>query len=329
MLFDADAIGMSLSPAELQAISAAARWYARLQSGIATDADRSAWNDWLAADPVNRQAWQRMTAVGEQMASVPGALAAPALRGAARSRRQLLRSVLVLVPATSLGWLGWRSNSSQQLFADYRTAVGERRTFRLADGSSLLLNTDTSVNLKYDGQQRVLELLRGEILVSTANDPAQRPFKVSTTHGEVRALGTRFIVRTQALGGEVAVLEKAVEVRASSSALTVRVEAGQSIAFTDLTVGQLRRNDATVGAWQHGSIIAIDRPLVELLSDLSRYRTGVLRCDPRIAQMRVSGAFPIDDTDLALAALESGLSLRVTRYSRFWVNVSPPVVPPQ
>jgi len=318
---------MSLSPAELNAISVAARWYARLHSGIATDADRSAWNDWLVADPAHRQAWQRMAAVGEQMARVPGALAAPALRGAGRSRRQLLRSVVILVPATSLGWLGWRSDTSQQLLADYRTAVGERRAFRLPDGGSLLLNTDTSVNLKYDGQQRVLELLRGEILVTTAADPAQRPFIVRTRHGQVRALGTRFLVRSQALEGDVAVLEKAVEVRASSGALAVRVEAGQSIAFSDRSVGAIRRNDASAGAWQQGSIIALDRPLGELLADLSRYRTGVLRCDPRIAQLKVSGAFPIDDTDRALAALETGFALHVTRYSRFWVTVSPPPPP--
>jgi transmembrane sensor len=317
---------MNLSPAELKAISMAARWYARLQSDVATEAERSAWNDWLVADPVHRQAWQRIAAVGEQMASVPAALAAPALRGVDRSRRQLLRSVIVLVPATSLGWLAWRSDTSQQLLADYRTAVGERREFRLADGSLLLLNTDTSVNLKYDSQQRVLELLRGEILVATAADPLQRPFKVHTRHGVVRALGTRFIVRAQPLGAEVAVLEKAVEVTASRAGLAVRLEAGQATAFTDHSVGPLRPIDATVGAWQQGSIIAIDRPLVELLADLSRYRTGVLRCDPRIAHVKVSGAFPIDDTDLALAALESGFSLRVTRYSRFWVNVSPPAV---
>jgi transmembrane sensor len=79
-----------------------------------------------------------------------------------------------------------------------------------------------------------------------------------------------------------------------------------------------------VGAWQQGSIIAINRPLSELLADLSRYRSGVLRCDPRIAQLKVSGAFPIDDTDLALAALESGFSLRIIRYSRYWVDVSAP-----
>jgi transmembrane sensor len=87
-------------------------------------------------------------------------------------------------------------------------------------------------------------------------------------------------------------------------------------------LGTLRGNDVSTGAWQQGSIIAIDRPLAVLLSDLSRYRTGVLRCDPAIGNLKVSGVFPVDNTDLALAALESGFALRVTRYSRFWVQVS-------
>lgn len=313
---------MSLSPAELKAISVAARWYARLHSGVATEADRSAWNNWLGADPEHLQAWQRMVAVGEQMANVPGALASPALRGADLSRRQVVRSVLLLASASSIGWLGWRSESSQSLIADFRTDVGERREFRLADGSTLLLNTDTSVNLRFDGKQRVLELLSGEILVTTAADPLQRPFKVLTRHGEVLALGTRFIVSAQEPGGEVAVLDKAVQVRALRGGAMVRLEAGQSVAFNAQSVGVPRRNDASVGAWQQGSIIAIDRPLGELLADISRYRSGVLRCDPRISRLKVSGAFPIDNTDKALAALESGMSLRVTRYSRYWVNVS-------
>jgi transmembrane sensor len=313
---------MSLSPAELKAISVAAQWYARLHSGVATDADRSALNDWLVADPDHLQAWQRIAAIGEQMASVPGALASPALRGADLSRRQVVRSVLLLASASSLGWLGWRSEITQNLVADFRTGVGERREFRLPDGSSLLLNTDTSVNLRFDGEQRVLELLSGETLVTTAADPLQRPFKVLTRHGEVLALGTRFIVRSQELGSEVAVLEKAVQVRPAGGGAMVRLQAGHSVAFNARSVGTLRRNDASVGAWQQGSIIAIDRPLDELLADISRYRSGVLRCDPRICQLKVSGAFPIDDTDRALAALESGFSLRVTRYSRYWVNVS-------
>lgn len=317
---------MKLSTVELEAISVAARWYARLRSGVASDSDRAAWSEWLDDDPVHRQAWQRIAAVSEQMSSVPGAVASPALRSADRSRRQVLRSVVVLASAGSLGWLGWRSEITQNLIADFHTAVGERREFRLADGSSLLLNTDSSVNLRFDGRQRLLELNRGEILVTTASDPLQRPFKVVTRHGEVLALGTRFIVQSRDQESEVAVLEKAVEVTTKDGGSKMRLEAGQSMRFKAAALQTVRRNDASTGAWQQGSIIALDRPLAELLADLSRYRKGVLRCDPRIAHLKVSGAFPTDDTELALAALESGFSLRISRLSRYWVTVSAAVV---
>jgi transmembrane sensor len=314
---------MNLSPEQLQAIRVAAQWYARLHSGTTTDAERDGWRTWLAADPLNEQAWQRMAAVSEQMASVPGALAAPTLSASpGRPRREVLRSALLLTSAGCLGWLGWRSETAQNLLCDYRTGVGERREFQLEDGSTLLLNTDTSVNVRFDGRQRTLTLLWGEILVTTGVDPLQRPFKVVTGQAEVLALGTRFIVRAQADGGEVAVLEKAVQVSLRSGGPVLRVDAGDRLGFTGRSLGALHANDVSVGAWQQGSIIAIDRPLSALLAELSRYRPGILRCDPAIGDLKVSGVFPVDNTDLALAALETGFSLRVTRYSRFWVQVS-------
>lgn len=317
---------MSLSPDERAAIRAAAQWYARLRSGIATDADRAAWNAWLATDALHDQAWRRMTAVADQMASVPGALAAPALRtdrtDRTHSRRQVLRSALLLSSVSCLGWAGWRSEAAQNLLCDYRTAVGERREVRLADGTQVLLNTDTSINVRFDGRERRVQLLWGEILVTTGVDPLRRPFRVVTGDVDVLALGTRFIVRHQARGGEVAVLEKVVEVSLAAQGSTVRVEAGNRLDFTERSLGTPRANDVSVGAWQNGSIIAIDRPLSAVLNELSRYRPGVLRYDPAIADMKVSGVFPVDNTDLALASLESGFALRVSRYSRFWVQVS-------
>ena len=118
---------------------------------------------------------------------------------------------------------------------------------------------------------------------------------------------------------KVAVLEKAVEVSVSPS--KARLEAGQRMAFGPAGLGAMQSSDASVGAWRQGSIIAIDRPLGELLADLSRYRPGLLHCDPQIAGLKVSGAFPIDNTDRALAALESGFGLKVSRYTPYWVRV--------
>ncbi|QIH08979.1 MULTISPECIES: FecR family protein [unclassified Pseudomonas] len=313
---------LQLSVGERQAISGAARWYAQLRSGTASEQEQAAWREWLAADPLHREAWAQMQALGEQMSALPGGLAGSTLRGAGRSRRELMRNLVVLASAGSLGWLGWRSDGAQQLLADYRTQVGERREVRLADGSSLLLNTNTSVNVQFDGEQRKVTLLWGEMLVSTGADSLQRPFQVFTRHAKVLALGTCFLLRSDEREDQVAVLEHAVQVSLGNGAAPRRVEAGQQLAFSARDFAALRPNDASVGAWRQGSIIAIDRPLGELLADLSRYRRGVLQCDPQIAGLKVSGAFPIDDTDRALAALQSGFSLQVKRYTRYWVRIS-------
>jgi transmembrane sensor len=312
-----------LSPAELDAIRAAAVWYARLSSGVEDEADRRAWHSWHAADPLHQQAWQRIESVREQFGRVPGGIAAPALQGAAHSRRQVLRGVALLVSTGSLGWLGWRSELGQDLAADFRTGVGERRDFRLADGSALSLDTGSAVNLRFDGQRRLLELRHGRIMLSTAADPQRRPFMVDTPHGRVLALGTRFSVRTDDAGSEVAVLEKAVEVAPLHALSRLRLDAGQRVGFDAAGFGQPGDNDASVGAWQQGSLIAIDRPLGELLEELSRYRHGWLRCAPAVARMKISGAFPLDESDLALASLESAFPLDVVRRTRYWVTVEP------
>ncbi|WP_437879810.1 FecR domain-containing protein [Pseudomonas sp. LRF_L74] len=312
-----------LGSAEREAIRSAAQWYARLANEANDEGERQAWQRWLAADPLNQRAWQRIEAVRQQMTRVPGQLAASTLAAAGQSRRNVLRGVVLLASAGGLATLGWRSDMGQRLSADYRTAVGERRAFVLADGSQLMLDTGSAVDARFDANQRLLLLHGGEVLVSTAPDPLGRPFRVQTVHGLVRALGTRFTVRTDERDSEVAVLEKAVEVQVPGIAAPLRLEAGQRVRFNANRLEQPRTNDASVAAWQQGSLIAIDKPLGELIGELGRYRLGWLKCDPRVAGLKVSGAFPVDDTDLALAALERSFPLSVTKRTRYWVMVGP------
>lgn len=314
---------LELSDAEREAIRAAAQWYARLASGTANDATQQAWQHWHAADPLHQAAWRRIEAVREQVGQVPGRLASSSLQGATQSRRQVLRGIALLASAGGLAALGWRSEPGQRLTADLASSVGERRRFVLDDGSRVMLDTRSAVDLRFDAQQRLLVLRSGALLVETAPDPQQRPFLVETPHGQVRALGTRFTVTLGEGGSEVAVLEKAVEVSPREGTVRVRLEAGQRLGFNRDSVGTPRAVDATTAAWTQGSLIAIDRPLGELLAELSRYRNGWLRCDPRIAGLKVSGAFPLGDTDLALAALESGFPLTVVRRTRYWVTLVP------
>ncbi|MFD2644387.1 FecR domain-containing protein [Pseudomonas japonica] len=312
-----------LAPAEREALRSAAQWYARLSSGLDCDAERQRWQHWHNADPLHRRAWEQVEAVRHMVEGVPGNIAASALHGSRESRRRVLRQLLVLAGVGVVGGSGWHSEWGRELLASHHTGVGERRPLVLADGSQVLLDSRSALDVRFDPDLRLLRLISGRVLVQTAADTLGRPFLVETPQGQVRALGTRFSVQTEAQFCEVAVLEKAVEVRPADSARVLRLEAGQQVRFDRVRLGDPWRSDASVASWRNGSLIAIQRPLDDLLDELSRYRRGWLRCDPSIAGLRISGAFPLDDTDRALAALESGFGLRIVRRTDYWVSVLP------
>ncbi len=313
----------ALAPAEREALRSAAQWYARLSSGLDTDSARRDWERWHNADPLHRQAWQQVESVRRMVEGVPGSVAASALHNSRESRRRVLRQLLVLAGVGAMGWGGWNSEWRSALMASHHTAVGEQRRVTLADGSQVLLDSQSALDVRFDAEQRLLRLLSGRVLVETAVDGLARPFLVEVPQGQVRALGTRFTVQTEAQFCEVAVLEKAVEVRPAASAQVLRVEAGQQLRFDRARLGEPWTSDPSVASWRSGSLIAIQRPLGDLLDELARYRHGWLRCDPAIAGLKISGAFPLDNTDRALAALESGFGLRIVRRTDYWVSVLP------
>ncbi len=89
----------------------------------------------------------------------------------------------------SRGMTGW-----QRWTSDFATATGERRSEQFPDGTRLQLNSDSTVNLTFNPQQRLITLVRGEILV-TCGSPSSAPLLVHTRHGLLEGIDGRFTVR--------------------------------------------------------------------------------------------------------------------------------------
>lgn len=230
----------------------------------------------------------------------------------------------MLLAVGSGAWLASEQIPYRALLAQQRTGTNERRSLRLEDGSHLELNIGTALDVRFDTQVRVIELYRGEILISTASDPARRPFIVHTSNGSVRALGTRFSVRQLPAQTRVGVLQSAVEVRPRHHLdRLLRLDAGQQTHFDSDTFAHAQPLPADSTAWVQGMLSVNDWCLGDFIDELSRYRPGVLRCAPAIRGMRISGAFRIDDTDIALANLPKSLPVKVHYLSRYWVRVEP------
>lgn len=321
------------TPLQARVLDEAAEWLMRLHDSGATDADRAACERWRQADPQHALAWERAERLLGKLGGLPAALAMPALdrpRSHRAQRRATVAALLAVAPASWLAWQAWYAADQRGWGADLRTATGERRTEHLADGSRLLLDTASAVDIRFDGALRLLTLRQGAISIETAADTAtpHRPFVVDTAHGRLRALGTRFTVRQEggrADGGPVrlAVTEGAVEVTLRGAAHpALVVQAGQQTVLRagEVTAPQPLQPEAT--AWTHGMLMADAMPLAAFCAELSRYRPGLLQCAPEVRALRVSGSFPLGDTDRTLTMLASTYPVDVqTRMRGYWITV--------
>ena len=77
----------------------------------------------------------------------------------------------------------------------------------------------------------------------------------------------------------------------------------------------------SAAAWSRGVLVAENMRVADFLEELGRYRAGFLRCDPAVADWRVTGVFSVLDTDRALRNLMLGLPLAVNYRTPYWVTV--------
>lgn len=199
----------------------------------------------------------------------------------------------------------------------YATAIGETRTHALADGSTVVLNTGSALDVEWRLRSRRLHLGRGEAMFRVAH--GMREFTVHTPGAGVRDIGTAFNVRVDGLartpGATVTVVEGAVEVRGGAEAAVLT--AGQT-AFADTSgVGVARAADlGPLTAWQRGRLVFDGTPLDRAVEEMRRYHTASIVLDMPdgpAADLRLSGEFDHQRIDTLLELLPTILPVRVRR----------------
>ncbi|GLK89556.1 FecR family protein [Pseudomonas turukhanskensis] len=311
----------------------AADWLLQLNEPGATEQLRADFEAWKRQDPRHGAAAERlqgfigqMAALRPQKASVHAALgAAYASRNKPyRSKRSV--SALLLLLALLPAWALWRSGTPAYWLADLHTAPGHWRTQVLADRSELTLNGNSAVNIDFDGERRHIQLLRGEVLVEVAHDPA-RPFIVETEQGQVRALGTRFVVKRENGSTLLTMIESRTAVSAHDSPDSKMVDAGQQARIAHDQVQLLGTVDGPRfdNAWQRHQLLVEDRPLGEVLEQLANQRSGYLYYDAAaLAGLRVSAVLPLDDSDRALQLIADALPVQIQHVTPWLVLISKP-----
>lgn len=300
------------------AVSEAKRWYARLPSPDCNAAERDTFARWRMAHPDNAAAFARI----EQLMGRVNELRddADVRRAAQRALHAApehfgwgrwvgLAAAAVVVLAVGLGmYRFWQPPVQVQ---HYATSIGERRSLVLDDGSRLLLDTGTRVDVRYSWRERRIDFKSGRAQFNVAHD-SRRPFVVAALGGTATALGTEFQTDRRGDAVMVTLLEGRVAVAQGEGRRQTLVP-GEQLAYNARGTRWDRRRadlDAANG-WIRGKLVFKDVPLAEFVAELNRYSDHKLQlADPALGERRISGTFDANDRDSLLLALREIWSIR-------------------
>jgi transmembrane sensor len=310
----------------------AADWFAQTRAGELDAASEPDWLQWIEQEQ-NQKAYENCELAWElspELRTSP--TLAVLLAGAdalvtrqrvtplqsARPRwRVPLRQVGLAASLLAVGAFAWFFLGRTPA-TEYTTAVGEQRTVTLADGSAIVLNTDSDVRVQFSSHLRRLELVRGEALFNVSHDPS-RPFEVHALRGVTTAVGTQFDVELIRGGAAVSVLEGTVTVGGGGAAVPaapVAVAAGSGVGYTpEGAVSELHPAEVNrIQGWRTQHIVFNDIPLDTALAEYNRYtHTPIVLSNPALGARHINGVFHIGDEAAFLSAIEQGIHLKATK----------------
>lgn len=296
-----------------QVAEQAVRWLLEMQQGPLNPRQQQAWQQWIDAHSEHRRAWEHIQRVNSRLRGLSSPLAHAALNAPkSASRRQTLKLLLILGAGSAVTWGMREHNPLPSLLADYRSPIGQRRKISLGAGGQLQLNTASAADVRGDG---LIRLLEGEMLLTAA-----QPFEVQTAQGVLKTQGARINVRQFADRTQIALFEGRVELNAQGRA-PLLLPVARQLSFSSNGVSAAKPLDANSGAWADGMLVAAHMRLGDFLDELGRYRRGQLNCDAKVADLLISGTYPLDDSERILDLLAISLPVNVKRFTRYWVTV--------
>jgi transmembrane sensor len=328
----------------------AADWFARRRSGAFTGADQAELDDWLDADPDHADAYAAVERAWSGAAAVRADPRVMARRQAllkARGRRAfamraLAASLMVAVLGGGVAGVQVLTGPKPLATQAFRTAVGQRATVTLPDGSVVTLNTDTVVRTRADHDRRLVYLDKGQAFFKVAHDK-RHPFVVAAAGRTVTALGTAFDVRVDHGALRVVLVEGKVRVetpvaaaapaakgapaapsaaRPASGQATEMVAGSELVAPDDADWRLIRTDAVRETSWTRGQIIFDNKPLGAVVEELNRYSDQkMVVSGSKLAAQPISGTFKPGDLHGFAVALENYHLARVETESQGEVRI--------
>lgn len=308
----------------------ASEWIARLQADDVSADDHTRFEEWRRANARHARAydelmgtWREFTSAGRTVRAVSfGNAMQTATRHPGKRYRAAIAAAVAVLAILVASWWQWRSPT-------FETDIGQQASITLSDGSKLNLNSNSAVRVQYSDGARVIRLDRGEAFFAVAHDTS-RPFWVVADRTWVRAVGTAFNVYRRQGDVRVTVSEGRVKVAAdtplgdapSDAALAHLpasfLDAGQQADLRGPVTHMRALAAADVArevSWRTGTAYFENRPLHEVVTELSRYTPLRIELSDRARDLPVGGTFQTNPqgVETLLSMLRDGFGLEVQR----------------
>lgn len=305
----------------------AADWLIRQQEKPLTNSEQEQLQQWLESSKDNQCAWQRAQHFINKVDTLPKEVAYAVLnRPDDATRRLHIGKLALLLASGPLMWGGYKAVDSQQWSADYRTAKGQQKQVTLPDGTQVKLNTATAFDISFDHQARLLSLREGEIQVNTttANAHLPIPFVVKTRDAVLSPLKANFTVRQYRDLTRVGVIEGLVKASPKLAQATPdhAIKAGYQIELSSHAFISRQALESNTTSWLDKMLAVHNMPLNQFVQEVSRYHSGLLRVAPEIANIDISGAFPIQDINIIFSMLSHTYPIQINSHlGNYWVTI--------
>lgn len=277
-----------------------ATWFLRMQQSNFSKAEQKAFEAWLSENEAHRAEYQQYVQLWQTLDQLEQ-----------RPRKKSRSTITWIVTlAILLGSLQWLTHYEETI----TTAIGEQQQITLIDGTTININTGSTLRLTLYGLTRKVVLERGEALFKIG-DERLRAFEVHAGSGILHDIGTEFNVIREGDDTTVTVLEGAVGVNVDNqNDVAPLLYAGEQLTYSANHLSAISRADTeAVMAWRKSRLIFHDASLEEVLRQINRYHSRPARLgDPQLSKLKVSGEFNSADRAGLIRALTVLFPLRVS-----------------
>ncbi|MFN3881660.1 MAG: FecR domain-containing protein [Nitrincola lacisaponensis] len=307
-----------------QALDQACVWMARLWADDVSEQDRRAFSQWHDASPEHAAAWQRTLKLQSCFQRVSDPVAGYQIL----SRRRTPPSRRRFLTGCAVGILGLSGLAATDQYlpaglsgADVQTRRGEWQEHQLADGSRLVLNTETSVDIHARSQLQQLQLYQGEFWMETAVEA--NPWRIRQRDGRLYPEAAHFSVRQHEQFTSVALYQGEMAIAPALHSQPLHLSAGQQLRFDQTGLLDLQPLTDRSPDWLSRRLAVTDMSLSHFIDEVSRYRRGLIRVSNDLPDLQVSGVFSLQHPERILQQLTEILPIRMRYLSRYYILIEP------